>query len=93
MLILALTAFTTPAIEVTKIEVHYYQSRDIKYNDFLESNFDGSGNKLSPFVQIYMTSQSNNETYNLKELLREPDKEQFIEVMKKLFESLFKEEI
>ena len=38
MLILALTAFNIPAVDVTKIGAHCYQSRAVEYNDFLESN-------------------------------------------------------
>ena len=40
-----------------------------------------------------MTTQSNNETYNLKEAMQEPDKADFIEAMRKEVASLFTEEI
>ena len=94
MLIMALTAFTTSTMDVALTScAHCYQSRAIEYTDFLETNFDGSANQLSPLAQIYMTTQSNNETYNLKEAMQEPDKADFIEAMRKEVTSLFTEKI
>ena len=40
-----------------------------------------------------MTSQINNEVYNLKKMLQQPDKDQFAEAMKKEVQSLLDEKI
>ena len=104
LMILALTAFTTPiigAVHIGKqagatamdIGAKCYQARAVEYKDFLETNFDGTSNNTSPFAQIYMTSQANNETYTLKEMLQQPDRDDFMEAMRKEVDSLFKEEI
>lgn len=66
MMILDLTAFTSSTTRMIDSSVHCYQTKIIEYKDFLETIFDGSTNHLSPFAQIYLTSRSNNETYNLK---------------------------
>ena len=87
-------AFTAPLIDavhigtqagatVIDIGAKCYQARVVKYNDFLETNFDGTSNNTSPFAQIYMTSQANNETYTLKEMLQQPDRDDFMEAMRK----------
>ena len=75
------------------IDAQCYQARAVEYNDFLETNFNGTSNNASPFAQIYMTSQANNETYLLKEMLQQPDRDDFMEAMRKEVDSLFKEEI
>ena len=62
---------------------HCYQSHQIAYNDYLESNFDGTVNSISPFAQIYAATKSANEVYTLKEMLKQSDKNDFIEAMKK----------
>ena len=54
-----------------------------KYNDFLDTNFDGSVKQLNPLAQIYLTSQSNNEICNLKGLIQQVDKEHFKDAMHK----------
>ena len=43
-----------------------YQAKQIEYQDFLEMNFDGTPNSMSPLAQIYTTSKSNNEVYNIR---------------------------
>ena len=104
LMILALTAFTTPLTEtiqmgtqagaaVINIGVKCYRARAVEYKDFLETNFDGTSNNTSPFAQIYMTSQVNNETYTLKEMLQQPDRDEFKEAMRVEVDSLFKEKI
>ena len=92
-MILALIAFTSSTTMIINSSVHCCQTKIIEYKDFLETNFDGSSNQLSPLAQIYLTSQSNNETYNLKEMLQQPDKDECVETMKKEVGSLFKEVI
>ena len=93
MMTLALTAFTSSTTRMIDSSVHCYQTRIIEYIGLLETNFDGSSSQLSPFVQIHLASQSNNEAYNLREMLQQPDKDEFIEAMKKEVGSLFKEKI
>ena len=56
-------------------------------------SFDVTNKKTSTSAQVYLTSQVNNECYNLKEMLKEPDRDQFMEAMKVEVASLFKEEI
>ena len=97
MLILVLTAFTKPLTEIMQTEVQQgatcVQSRVVEYHDFLKTNFDGTANNISPMAQIYMTTKVNKETYNLKEMMQEPDKKKIIEAMNKEVTSLFKEKI
>ena len=82
MIVMALSAFIQTsqsyvASATTQVS-HCYQARAVKYGDYLERNFDGKNNNTSPLAQIYMTSQANNECYNLKEMLKEPDRDQFM---------------
>ena len=65
----------------------------VEYGDYLERSFDGTNHKINPLAQIYMTSKANNECYNLKEMLKEPDRDLFTKAMEKEVASLFKEEI
>ena len=55
-----------------------FQSHSIKYQEFLDENFDGTANYLNPIAQIYASSKSGNEVYNLKEMLQQPDRKEFI---------------
>ena len=57
MLIITLTAFNTAitAMAMT-LCAQCYQSRAIEYNDFVETNFDGSADQLNLLAQIYMTT-------------------------------------
>ena len=93
LMILALTAFTDCCATALDSTIHCYQTRIIEYNDFLESNFDGSINHLNPLAHIYMTSQSNNEVYALKEIMHQPDRADFEAAMKKEVASMFEEKI
>ena len=70
-----------------------YQSRKIEYEDFLERNFDGTHNSMSPLAQIYATTKTNNEVFTLKEMLVQEDKEEFIKAMHEEVEAIFKEKI
>ena len=40
-----------------------------------------------------MTTETNNEVYNLKDILKQPDRDHFMENINKEVDSLFKEEI
>ena len=88
-----MSAFVTNSPSVTAFSATCFQSRVIEYNDFLERNFDGSTNQTSPLAQISLSSQANNETYTLKEMVREPDKDKFVEAMEVDVASMFKEKI
>ena len=70
-----------------------YQSRMIEYSEFLDTNFDGSQNSKSPLAQIYNSTKINNEVFTLKEMLREPDRNEFIKAMHAEVEAIFKEKI
>ena len=97
LMVLALSTFAQNPSSSTQQAVnnisHCYQSRVIEYEDFLDKNFDGSNNKTSPLAQIYMTSRENNECYSLKEMLKQPDRNLFMEAMNKEVKSMFEEEI
>ena len=97
MITMALSAFAQSSqayVNTATTEIsHCYQSRMVEYGDYLERNFDGTSNKTSPLAHIYLTSKANNECYNLKEMLKEPDRDMFMKAMEKEVASLFKEEI
>ena len=97
LLILATSAFITPTAglcsSATTCTASCFQSRAIAYEDFLERNFDGSSNTSNPLAQIYMTSQSNNENYTIKEMLGQPDKAEFLKAMEIEVSSMFRDEI
>ena len=89
-MVLALSAFAAIPPTATAYYASCFQSRVIGYNDFLERNFDGSANQTSPLAQIYLSSQSNNETYTLKETVKRPDKDKFIEAMEIKVAAMFR---
>ena len=68
---------------------NYFQSRRIAYQDFLDTNFDGSQNSKSPLAQIYSSTKTNNEVFTLKEMLAEPDRNEFIKAMYAEVEAVF----
>ena len=72
---------------------HCYQARKIAYNGFLDSNFDGTPNQFSPLAQIYATSKIDNEVCHLDEILRQPNKHEFMKYMQKEVEAMFKQKI
>ena len=93
-LILAASAFISRGIGDTANNIsHCYQSRVIEYEDYLDNNFDGTRNSTNPLAQIYMTSKANNEVYTLKEMLKQPDRMEFLKAMKEEVQSLFDEQI
>jgi len=93
MLILAKSTFVLSAPSLVEYSANCFQSRLIRYNDFLDRNFDGTANKISSLAWIYLSSQSNNKTYTLKEMLKEPDKHKFVKAMELEVASMFKAEI
>ena len=88
---LAFAVFVTPIALATETASHRYKAIEVEYDDYLERNFDGSNNLISPFSQIYLTSKTNNEIYTLKDMLWDPDKLDFVKVKKKEVSSLFNE--
>ena len=63
------------------------------YQDYLDQNIDSTPNHLNPLAQAYIALQSNNEVYTLKQMLQQPDREQFVAAMQKEVESMFSEGI
>ena len=59
------------------------------YDDFLEANFDGTQNSTSPLAQIYLSGKADNEVYTFKEMLKQPDRDQFESAMYKEVQSMF----
>ena len=83
------SAFNT-TLNITSQCLHTNQ---IQYEDFLQYTFDQSPTTPSPLANIYSTTKTNNEVYNLSEILTQPDKEDFITAMHKEIESMFKDEV
>ena len=97
LLILDTSVFVAPSIATTQalseIVANCYQSRCIEYEDFLERNFNSTSNSTHSFFQVYNTSNANNETYNIKEMLQQPDKMDFLKAMESEVASLFNKKI
>ena len=90
LMVLALSSFVSACPQKL---ANCYQARKIAYADFLDANFDGSQNSTSPLAQIYSSTKSNNEVFTLKEMLAEPDREEFMKAMEEEVESIFREKI
>ena len=90
LMVLALSSFVKSVPEKLG---NCYQSRQIAYMDFLDTNFDGTQNQMSPLAQIYTTTKINNEVFTLKEMLEQPDRDEFVKAMQEEVESIFKEKI
>ena len=97
LLVLAISAFITPSIPTTQalpdVITNYYQSRCIEYEDFLDRKFSGTRNSTHTFAQVYITSNANNETYTIKEMLQQPDKMEFLKAMESEVALFFEEKI
>ena len=63
------------------------------YDDFLDLNFDGTQNSLSPLAQLRVSGKINNEVYNFNEMLKQPDRNQFETSMYKEVKSIFDNDI
>ena len=94
------TFLTTTAVSVGKAMMASqdsaticFQSRVAGYRAFLDDNFDGSANTRSPLAQAYFSSQANNEVYTLREMLAQPDRDDFIKAMEVEVASMFDEGI
>ena len=97
MLVLALSTFSQIGNSLVHDGInnisHCYQARVLGYEDYSDRIFDGTNNKTSTLAQIYLSSQSNNECYNVKEMPKEPDRDLFMKAMKKEISTMFKDEI
>ena len=71
--------------------VKCYPVKKTEYKDYLHANFDGISISMPPLAQMYTTSKSNNEVYNMKDILQQPDKETFKEAMHKKASAIFKD--
>ena len=96
-IMLAVTVFVTQSYlaidSITHTISNCYQSRIIEYEYYLDIKFDGTINYTHPLAQIYIATKANNETYILKEMLKEPDKMEFLKATEIEVASLFKEKI
>ena len=93
LLVLALSAFSNSVEYSGSVVSSCFQSRVIAYEDYLATNFDGTANNMSPLAQIYQTSKINNEVFNLREMLQQDDKEEFVKAMESEVAAIFKEKI
>ena len=73
--------------------VESYNTLIHSYNNFLELNFDGTQNSISPLAQIYLSGKVDNEVYNFNEMLKQPDRVQFEAAMYKEVKSMFDNDI
>jgi len=78
VVVLAMAAFVSITPLISAYSTSCFQSRVISYNDFSGWNFDGSANQISHMAQICLTSQSHNETYTIKEMVKQPEKGNFV---------------
>ena len=57
--------------------IESYNTLVHSYDNFLELNFDGTQNSISPLAQIYLSGKLGNKVYNFTEMLKQPDKVHF----------------
>ena len=48
---------------------------------------------MTPLAHVYQSTLFNNKTFTLKEMIRQPDKDKFIEAMHEEVTSMFREDI
>ena len=93
MVTLAFVIFVTPIALSTETTSHCHQDRGVEYENYLERKFDGSNNSTSQLEQICLNSKANNETCTLKEILREPEKLEFVKSIEKKVSFIFNKQI
>ena len=93
LLVMTLSTFCSGIKEAAIINHQCFQAQAVQYNDYLECCFDGTPNSLSPLAHIYQTSIANNEVFNLSEMLKLPDKMEFVKAMHDEVASMFKAKI
>ena len=83
---------SSSALELTKrYTAHCCQSRTIGYRDYLDRSLDRTSKNMSLVAQVSTVSKLNQETYNLKDMMKQLDKDEFIKAMEKEVISFFKE--
>ena len=83
MTTLVFAVFATPVTLAVETNSHYYQSCVVEYGDFLERKFDETYNVDPPISKIYLISKANNESYTLKKILQQSDRDKFFNLMEK----------
>eukprot|EP00957_Ditylum_brightwellii_P032464 2460252-Ditylum_brightwellii.AAC.1 len=63
----------------------------VSYQEYLDTNFDGTQNNLSNMGTIFAAELSN-ENYNLKEMMQQPDRKEFEAEMYKEVKHMFDNE-
>ena len=70
MCMMAFTALATHSSQTATLGfsalAQCYQAKQVEYQDYLKTNFDGTPNAMSSLPQIHTTFKSNNEVYNIK---------------------------
>eukprot|EP00957_Ditylum_brightwellii_P080228 6102127-Ditylum_brightwellii.AAC.1 len=64
----------------------------VSYQEYLDTNFDGTQNNLSTIGQIFAAELSN-ENYALKEMMQQPDRKDFEAAMFKEVKHMFDNEV
>ena len=68
-------------VQVEPATMHCYQAGITSYDNFLETNFDGTANGTSVIGQIFNATKMDNETYTMSEMLKQNDKMNFVKAM------------
>ena len=63
------------------------------YDDFLDSNFDGTSNSMSIIGQIDLSGKLNNKIYTLKKMMQQPDRVQFANAIHEEIKAIFDNDI
>eukprot|EP00957_Ditylum_brightwellii_P007745 586003-Ditylum_brightwellii.AAC.1 len=69
-----------------------FHANKVRYQEFLDTSFDGTYNNLSIIGHI-LSAEVNNENYTLKEMLQQPDREDFELVMYKEVKHMFDKKV
>ena len=59
------------------------------YDEYLDLNFDGTQNSMSILGNIYLSGKVNNEIYTLKEMMQQPDRKHFEQVLFEEVKAMF----
>lgn len=63
------------------------------YDDYLDLNYDGTSNSMNIMGQMYLSGKMNNEIYTLKEMLQQPNRNEFENAMYDKVKAMFQNEI
>eukprot|EP00957_Ditylum_brightwellii_P029899 2262269-Ditylum_brightwellii.AAC.2 len=90
------TGFVITVIDIINLTPAYvsqcFQANRIRYQEFLETSFDGTHNNLLVIGQAF-SAKLNNENYMLKEMLQPPDREEFEQAMYKEITHIFDKKV